>query len=142
MPRSKRNFRDDHLAGLFGQVVLDTDARKDKDANQLQSSIWSLRLKGAALACLLQSGLKATWGALRLKAQVPVIRSSSRMTLHATAPCRGTWGEPTRYHVDVGRPECLLVRVASVDWSKLPRTAQTTVLVNASGQHRVLSKDG
>jgi hypothetical protein len=64
MPRSKRNFRDDHLAGLFGQVVLDADARKDKDANQLQSSIWSLRLKGAALACLLQSGLKATWGAL------------------------------------------------------------------------------
>ena len=40
------------------------------------SSIWSLRLKGAALACLVQSGLKAICGTLRLSAQQAAMRSA------------------------------------------------------------------
>src|SRR5208282_2071916 len=36
------------------------------------SSIWSLRLNGAALACLVQSGLKAICGTLRLRSALAV----------------------------------------------------------------------
>ncbi len=35
-------------------------ARKHHDADRRMSSIWSLRLNGAALACFVQSGMKAT----------------------------------------------------------------------------------
>ena len=40
------------------------------------SSIWSLRLKGAALACRVQSGLKAICGTLRVSAQRAAMRSA------------------------------------------------------------------
>src|SRR4029453_1292369 len=35
----------------------------------IASSIWSLRLNGAAFLCRAQSGLNATWGTCRLSAQ-------------------------------------------------------------------------
>src|SRR3954471_10055826 len=40
------------------------------------SSIWSLRLNGAAFLCRAQSGLKATWGTCRWSAQQAAMRSA------------------------------------------------------------------
>ena len=47
----------------------------------MQSRIWSLRLKGAALACLVQSGLKATCDTLRLEAVIAAMRSALFQTV-------------------------------------------------------------
>ena len=50
------------------------------------SSIRSLRLKGAALLCRVQSGLKRTCGTLRLSAQQAAMRSAPR----GLPPCSST----------------------------------------------------
>ena len=50
------------------------------------SSIWSLRLNGAALACRVQSGLKAICGTLRLSAQQAAMRSAP----FGDPPCSST----------------------------------------------------
>src|SRR5690606_38142912 len=50
------------------------------------SSIWSLRLKGAALPCLVQSGLKATCVTCRLSAHFAAISSAPL----GEPPCRST----------------------------------------------------
>src|SRR3954466_13029063 len=52
----------------------------------IASSIWSLRLKGAAFLCLAQSGLNTTWGTLRLLAHLAAISSAP----FGDPPCRST----------------------------------------------------
>ena len=58
---------DTELSRLVGEVVLDAGTREHDDAIGIDARIWSLRLKGAALACLTQSGLKTICGTLRFR---------------------------------------------------------------------------
>ena len=65
----------------------------------------SLRLKGAALACLVQSGLKAICGTLRLSAQQAAMRSAP----FGEPPCSSTmsgclaWTLSSRSQIGDGR---------------------------------------
>jgi len=61
---------------LVGEVVLDSRAGKCMTPIGSSSSMASLRLKGAALACFVQSGLKAICGTFRVVAHLEAISSA------------------------------------------------------------------
>ena len=61
---------------LVGEVVLDSVPGKCKTPIGSSSSMASLRLNGAALACFVQSGLKAICGTLRVVAHLEAISSA------------------------------------------------------------------
>ncbi len=64
------------MLGLAGEIVLDDRAGEGHGPDGRRSSIWSLRLTGAALACLVQSGMKAICGILRWSAHFAAIGSA------------------------------------------------------------------
>ena len=64
--------------GLVGEVVLNAGAREMRTPIGRVSSIASLRLNGAALACFVQSGLNTICGTLRLSAQLAAMVGALR----------------------------------------------------------------